>query len=139
MKTIETAAVTTLSIGALNLGTKCEQEFEFEYVNGKGKGTGVFITVLGSQAPKVRDWVRKSLNSRRSAEQMQTKRGKDVVRTVEDDEEFSEEGAAIRMTGWRGITEEFNFANALHLASINSEIRDQVFAASNDLANFTKA
>ena len=95
--------------------------------------------MLGSQAPKVQEWVRKSLNRRRSQEAMAAKRGKDIDRTVEDDEQFGVDAAAIRIVAWRGITEPYSHESALILMANNSEIRDQVFEASNNLGNYTKA
>ncbi|MEO7031121.1 MAG: hypothetical protein ABI351_11970 [Herbaspirillum sp.] len=129
---------TSVSIDSLNLSAKCESAFEFEYVDTDGKDTGIFITVLGSQAPTVQEWIRKSLNRRRAQEAIQAKRGKEVERTVEDDEEFGNEAAAVRIVGWRGITQEFSHELAVRLVTNNSEIRAQVFKASNDLSNFTK-
>lgn len=128
----------TISLAALDLTALCENEFEFEYVDQAGNGSGVFITVLGSQAPKVQQWIKKRLNARRAQEAVQAKRGKEVARTVEDDDEFGNEAAAIRMVRWRGITEDFSPVLALQLVASNSELRDQVFKASNDLGNFTK-
>jgi hypothetical protein len=129
----------TVSLAALDLTTLCEaNQYEFEYLDTAGRATGVFITVLGSQAPKVQNWIRQRLNQRRAQEAMAAKRGKELQRTVEDDDDFSNEAAAIRIVGWRGITEEYSPALALRLVASNSEIRDQVFRASNDLSHFTK-
>ena len=127
------------SLSDLDLTSASEKAFEFEYLRTDGSDTGVFITVLGSQAPKVQEWVRKSLNRRRSQEAMAAKRGKDIDRTVEDDEQFGVDAAAIRIVAWRGITEPYSHESALILMTNNSEIRDQVFEASNNLGNYTKA
>lgn len=134
-----TAAAKTISLDALDLTSQCEHAHEFEYLDPQGDGTGVFISVLGSQSPTVQDFVRKSLNQRRAREAMAIKRGKEIETTVEDDEHFSNQAAAIRIVGWRGITEPFTPALALKLVTINAELRGQVFKASNDLKNFTKA
>lgn len=134
-----TAAAKTISLDSLDLTTQCEQAFEFEYIDPQGRETGVFISVLGSQSPTVQEFVRKSLNARRAREALAMKRGKELEVTVEDDEEFSNKAAAIRIVGWRGITEPFSQALALKLVSINSELRGQVFKASNDLQNFMTA
>jgi len=127
-----------LSLSDLNLAVKCEASHTFEYIDSAGKETGVLLTVLGSQAPKVQDWVRKSINQRRTRDEMNKKRGKEVQNTVEDDEDFSNEAAAIRLVGWEGITEQYSHSLALQLIANNRDIRDQIFAASNDLSNFTK-
>ena len=95
---------TGLSFEDLDLVSASENAYEFEYLRSDGGDTGVFITVLGSQAPKVQDWVRKTLNRRKSQDQLASKRGKEVERTIEDDEQFGIDAAAIRVVGWRGIT-----------------------------------
>ena len=130
---------TGFSLADLDLTSASEKAFEFEYLRTDGSDTGVFLTVLGSQAPLVQAWVRKSLNRRRSQEAMAAKRGKEVDRTVEDDEQFGVDAAAIRVVAWRGITEPYSTENALLLMTNNSELRDQVFEASNNLGNFNKA
>ena len=71
---------------------------------------------------------------------MQAKRGKDVeVRSAEEDEQFAIESAAIRITGWRGITQEFTPELAIKLCTINPEIRTQVIKESDELGNFKKS
>lgn len=128
----------SISLDDLNLVTASENSYEFEYLRGDGRPTGVFISVLGSQAPKVQEWVRKTLNRRRTQEALAAKRGKEIERLVEDDEEFGINAAAIRVIGWRGIREAYSPEAALKLCQNNSEVRDQIFEASNNLANFTR-
>lgn len=125
------------SLDDLNLVSASENSYEFEYLKGDGRPTGVFISVIGSQAPKVQEWIRKTLNRRRSQEAIAAKRGKEVERLVEDDEDFAVGAAAVRIVGWRGIKESFTPEAAMTLCRNNSEVRDQVFEASNNLANFT--
>jgi hypothetical protein len=125
------------SLEELNLVSASENSYEFEYLRNDGRPTGVFISVLGSQAPKVQEWIRKTLNRRRTQEAIAAKRGKEVERLVEDDEDFGIGAAAIRIVGWRNIKEPYSPEAALKLCRNNSEIRDQVFEASNNLANFT--
>lgn len=128
-----------LSFEDLDLISASENAFEFEYLRADGSDTGVFISVLGSQSPKVQDWVRKTLNRRKSQELLASKRGKDLERTIEDDEQFGIDAAAIRIVNWRGITGfEYSPENASKLMERNSELREQVFEASNNLGNFTK-
>jgi hypothetical protein len=130
---------TGLSLADLNLVDASENAYEFEYLRSDGRPTGVYISVLGSQAPKVQEWIRKTLNRRRTQEALAAKRGKEIERMVEDDEQFGIEAAAIRIVGWRGISEPYSPENALALCSNNSEVRDQVFEASNNLGNFSKS
>jgi hypothetical protein len=128
-----------IDLQALDLSTS--EGYEFEYVSESSAiPSGIYITVLGSNSDHVKKWVRQALNKMRQREAMQAKRGKDVdIRTVEDDEQFSIESAAIRVTGWRGISQEFTPELAIKLCTINPEIRAQIIKESDDLGNFTKS
>jgi len=129
-----------MNLNDLDISKPCETGYEFEYISDStGKPSGVFITVIGSHAESVKQWIRKALNNMRQREAMLAKKGKDEVRMVEDDEEFGIESTAIRITGWRGITEEYSHANAVKLCSINPEIRAQVLKNSDELGNFIKS
>lgn len=130
---------TGLSLADLDLVSASENSYEFEYIRGNGAATGVFISVLGAQAPVVQEWIRKSLNRRRSQEAMAAKRGKEIERLVEDDEQFGIDAAAVRIVGWRGLSEPYSPENAKVLVTKNSEVRDQVLEASNNLGNFSKS
>lgn len=130
---------TGMSLADLDLVSASENSFEFEYLRPDGRETGVFIKVIGSQAPKVQEWIRKSLNRRRSQEALAAKRGKEIERLVEDDEQFGIDAAAIRIVGWSGIAEPFTPEAAKILVTNNSEIRDQVLEASNNMGNFSKS
>jgi hypothetical protein len=127
------------SLNDLDITKQCEGGFEFEVTDDNdGKGTGVFLTVIGAHAPAVLEFTRKALNKRRIFDEMQEKRGKkSQSRSIEDDIEFSTELVAVRVTGWRGISDEFSPAGAIRLCTINPPIREQILKASEDLANFT--
>ena len=128
-------------INLQDLDLTTEQGYEFEYVSESSAiPSGIYITVLSSTSETVKKWIRQSLNKIRTREAMQAKRGKDVeVRTVEDDEQFSIESAAVRIIGWRGIAQEFTPELAVKLCTINPEIRAQVIKESDELGNFIKS
>ena len=130
----------SVSLADLDTRKKCGEGVEFEIVNATGKGTGIFLTVIGAHAPSVQTWVNKELNNRRRAEALQAKRsGKALdVRPIEEDIDFGIELIAIRILGWRGITEPFSPENALILCQSNPEVCAQVREFSEDIANFTK-
>ena len=129
----------TLSFADLNLVKKSEVGCEFEYLRGGSKPSGIFLTVVGRESERSKEWSRKSLNRIRQTEAILKKKGKDSVRDIEDDELFSNEMAAVRIIGWRGISEEYTPELALELVKINSEIKEQVLEFSDDLGNFTKS
>ena len=61
-----------------------------------------------------------------------------LFRSIEDDEDFGVDYAAIRIAGWKGIAEPFTPDAAKILCRNNREIREQIMEASDNLANFTK-
>lgn len=129
---------TGLSLEDLNLVSASENSFEFEYIQADGP-TGVMLSVIGGQAPKVQEFVRKYFNQKRSQEAIASKRGKEVTRFIEDDEEFAVDYASIRLVGWKGITEPFSPESAKILCRNNRDIREQIIEASDNLVNFTKS
>jgi hypothetical protein len=130
-----------LSLNDLDVTKACDVEHEFEVVDDNtGKGTGFFITVIGGHAQRVLDYTKKALNERRVAEVMAQKRdprGKNPKPIpVEEDIEFSTELVALRITNWRGISDQFSHENAVKLCTINPPIKEQILAVSEDLKNF---
>jgi hypothetical protein len=128
------------SLSDLDVTKQSEAGFEFEVLDDStGKGVGVHLTVIGAHAPAVQKFTSKKLNERRVFDEMNERRGKKAqIRKIEDDVEFGIELAAIRIVGWRGISDEFTPANAIQLCTVNPTIREQILKASEDLANFTK-
>jgi len=129
-----------LSLNDLDVTKACEVQFEFEVKDEDGKGTGIFLTVIGGHAQAISDFTKKRLNEYRVAEAMAEKRdprGKTPrVVSIEDDMEFSTELVAMRVTGWRGISEPYSHENAVKLCTINPPIKEQILAVSDDLKNF---
>lgn len=130
-----------LSLDDLDVTKACEIEYEFEVKDEvTGKGTGFFLTVIGGHAQCILDYTKKEMNARRVADAMAQKRdprGKSpTVHLIEEDIEFSTELVAMRVRGWRGISEPYSHENALRLCTINPPIKEQILAASEDLKNF---
>jgi hypothetical protein len=130
-----------LSLNDLDVAKACEVPFEFEVTDdATGKGTGLHLTVIGGHAQAIRDFSAKELNARRLAEAVAQKRdprGKNpVVVQIEDDIEFSTQLVAMRIVGWRGISEPYSHENAVKLCTINPPIKEQVLAVSDDLSHF---
>jgi hypothetical protein len=135
----------TLSISDLDTSRASSEAFEFEYVNALGEPSGVFLQVLGSQAEAVTQEVARLVNERRRKEA-----ARDVARkvgtgpravefeTLESDVEFGQRLAAVRLVGWRGITEPWSPENALRLCRGNRELAAQVTMQSDMTGNFTK-
>lgn len=128
-----------LSLDQLDVVEASKEGFSFEYIKPDGSPSGVFITVLGDNAPSVKEFLRKRLNALRRVEAMATKAGKAAERLVEQDEQFGIELTAVKVVSWLGIAEECTFENAVRLCTINPLVRNQINEAAGDVANFTKA
>lgn len=117
--------------------------FEFGYKDpGTGGSTGVFFTVLGSESEVVTKEVARLINERRRKEAARlAKSGKNDAPefdTLESDVEFGQRLAAVRLVGWRGITEPWSVENALRLCKSNRDIATQINLESDKLGNFIK-
>lgn len=124
------------SLDDLNLVKKCDDSIEFEVLDEKGNGTDIFISVIGGHSEKVQNAYNKKINHRKRVALAQSKRGKnEEITLIEDDIEFGVEMAALRITGWRNITDDFNHENAIRLCTINPEIKKQVVDFSEALGN----
>jgi hypothetical protein len=132
------------SLDDLNVSKSCETAFEFEVINSQtGKGVGVFISVLGAHCERLAALVKSTMNERRTADAMAAKRDprnmQVHVQPVETDLSDFIEQVAIRVVGWRGISEPYSPEAAIKLCTINPTIKDQILAKSEDLANFPLA
>lgn len=148
-----------VSIATLNVRKGSDTPFEFEYVDSSGSNSGIFFKVLGSQSDTITKAINVLVNERRSQEAVRLAKNQRAASTftpVEDDIEFGQRLAAVRLVGWRrpgdtdglsadqlsrfqGIEEAYSPELALTLCQTNPDIAAQVLAASNDLGNFTLA
>lgn len=125
----------------LDQAKACEIPYEFEVTDdATNEGLGIFLSVIGGHAAAISDLTTKRLQRRRVNEAMAEKadpRGKRLhVVPVEEDIDFGYELVAVRIVGWRGIEEPWSPENALRLCKLNSSIREQAFAKSEDMKNF---
>ncbi|MDP3855337.1 hypothetical protein [Phenylobacterium sp.] len=135
--------IANLSLADLDARKASEGAFEFEYLQPDGETSGVFFSVLGGQSKIVQDEANRLINERRRKEAVQaaqakTSRNTETYTSVENDVEFGQRLAAVRVVGWRGIKETFSPELALALCRSNQDIASQVLERSNDMANFMK-
>lgn len=127
------------SIMAMSPEAPCEKGYEVELLNPYNDApTGMFVTVIGPEAPKVKDFHRAKLNKRFADDA----KGRTEPTTVEALEAEAVEQALTVCTGWRGVVWaddepplEFTPENARRVLAVGF-IRKQVLAAANDLGNF---
>lgn len=132
-----------LDLNVTNLSEKAEAGYEFELmlpvVN---EGTGAFITVRGSNSPKVKEHSKRVYNKMQRKEAMAKRKGKEAEQmTLEEAEEMSIESALVRIVGWKGITEgktvvDFTPDNAMRILKEHDWIRTAVLEESDNVANF---
>ncbi len=129
------------SLNDLSATKASDEAFEFELEDSNGVRRGIFLKVLGSQSEKVTSEVARLINARRRSEAARAMRSnKKTVEfePIESDIEFGQRLAAVRLVGWRGITEPWTPENALTLCRSNRDISAQIVEKSDDMANFMR-
>src|SRR5690625_3381017 len=127
-----------ISIKDINTRAYASRGHEFELEYRKGQGVGVFLTVLGDQAQAVEDF-EVDLAEKRLQESLESAQdGKSTTRSTRQTMLDNIERALIRITGWRGVEEEFSPGLARNFLSNNPDFVDQVLAESRKRGNFTK-
>lgn len=132
-----------VSLDALNARKASEEAHEFEYTLADGSRTGIFLSVLGGHAQAVVSKTNELINDRRRKEaardaQAQIDRSVDTFTPFENEVEFTQRLAAVRLVNWRGIDEECTPDLALKLCQINPDITAQILSRSNNLGNYMK-
>lgn len=135
-----------LSLADLDATKASDVPYEFEYFDAAGNETGVFLQVLGDESPRVVAETQKLLNERRRKEAAAEIRSRTGGRradaefvSVEDDVAFGQRLAAVRLVGWKGITEPWSPELALQLIRTNRHIAAAVTTNSAALENFTQS
>jgi hypothetical protein len=124
---------------------QAEIGYEMPVVLPDGTSSDATITVRGAFSPKVKAFQRKVFQQFELKKQQAKRRGKDVEdMTLEEADEFSAEGAAIRIISWKGIQENgvdvvFSLDEAIRILKAYEWIKPQVMEASDNIFNFSKS
>jgi hypothetical protein len=133
-----------ISLSDLDAVKASDEAFEFEYPNTDGTPSGVKFKVLGGQSEKVTAEVARLINDRRrkeAARANQTRMNPNKAlefEPMENDVEFGNRLAAVRLVGWSGISDIFSPELALKLCKSNKDIALLITQQSDSMANFTK-
>jgi hypothetical protein len=133
-----------ITLSSLNAVKASEAPFEFEYITPDGSPSGVFLLILGGQSEVVTKTAAKMINEHRkkkAAREMNAKFGSRHgvdFDTLESDVEFGQRLAAVRLVGWRGISDPYTPENALLLCQTNKLIAAQIMEHSENLSNFMR-
>ena len=137
-KTATKSAVDIMSFDAVS---ESEAGYEFE-LKSKDEitGTGVFVTVLGKHADSVNKWATKIVNTQIRENQIAARKGKQVdPKSLEEIKEQNIEGAVLRVTGWRNVSQPFSKELLTTVLKRNPHFIDQIIQESDNLGNFTQA
>lgn len=130
------------SLDQLDATKASDEAFEFEFIDAAGNSTGVMLSVLGGQSETVTKEVARLINERRRKEaaravQQKNSNSKNVeFEPMENDVEFGQRLAAVRLVGWKGISDPWSPENALRLCRSNRDVATQVTYQSDTMANF---
>ena len=124
-----------------NLAEMAETCQQFEVKPPEGPPTDFYITVRGTQSPKVKAYSKKVFNQMQIKEQQMKRKGKEVEFNLEDAEDMAVESAAIRIVAWRGLEEDGKEVkpteeNLKRIMREQDWIRSQVLDESDIAANF---
>lgn len=125
-----------------NLAEIAEAGYEFEVKLPDGSPTDYFITVRGTQSPKVKAFSKKVFNQMQIKEQQAKRKGKDVDFSLEDAEDMAVESAVVRIVSWKGLEEDgkeikHSEDNAKRIMRELDWVRAQVLEEADIAANFT--
>lgn len=132
-----------LDLKVTNLAELSEAGYEFELrIPDTNEGTGGFITVRGSNSPKVKAHGKKTFNAMQLKETMAKRKNRDPEpMTLDEAEEMAIESALVRIISWRGISEgkdvlAFDPKLARRILQEHDWIRSQIIDESDAVANF---
>lgn len=132
-----------LDLGKTNIAKSSSEGFEFEVIIPEVfESTGTYLTVRGSQAPEVRNFLKQKYNQEQ-AKALRNKNKKEEVPDLEEAEQFMIDNALVRLIGWRNMLENdvelpFNKENATRILTEHSWIRQLILDESDNLGNFVK-
>jgi len=129
-----------LDLESFDAVVESEGGYEFELKQTDGiTGTGVFVTVLGKHADVVVKWTTNLINAWNREQALAKRKGKDVEpKSLDELREQNIEGCAIRVTGLRGIKQEFSADLLKRALKRNPHWVEQIVNESDDLGNFPK-
>lgn len=125
-----------------NFSTAAEQGVELELILPTGAGSGAYLTIIGDNSKTVKAYSRKKFQEYQMKVQIAKRKGKEPEElTLEEAEELAVEAAAVRVTGWKGFTEDgkevkFSKEKLNEVLTQHSWIREFVMQESSNIFHF---
>lgn len=127
------------SVGDINTRAAADRGFDLELEYPRGKGLGVFLTVLGEHSEAVESFETERADKKAEENYEALKNGGSKARSTKEVLAENLESAVFRVTGWRGLKEEFSKELLRTFLKNNPDFVDQVIAGSRNRGNFTLA
>ena len=136
-----TLASKLFDITSFDAVAESDSGYEFELKGTDGMtGTGVSLAIIGRHSNAVNLWLNKIVNDSIRERTMAERKGKQVEpKSFEDIKAQNLQGAVLRVTGWKNVTQEFSKELLLTVLQKNPHFVDQIIEQSDNLGNFTKA
>lgn len=134
-----TLASKLFDITSFDAVAESDSGYEFELKGTDGMtGTGVSLAIIGRHSNAVNLWLNKIVNDSIRERTMAERKGKQVEpKSFEDIKAQNLQGAVLRVTGWKNVTQEFSKELLLTVLQKNPHFVDQIIEQSDNLGNFT--
>lgn len=136
-----TLASKLFDITSFDAVAESDSGYEFELKGTDGMtGTGVSFAIIGRHSNAVNLWLNKIVNDSIRERTMAERKGKQAEpKSFEDIKAQNLQGAVLRVTGWKNVTQPFTKELLLTVLQKNPHFVDQIIEQSDNLGNFTKA
>lgn len=113
---------------------------ELELMQPDGQtSTGIFLTIIGKHADAVTQWQSKLMDKKQREAMLAHKSGKPApAQSAEERNAMNIEGTALRVTGWRGVKQEFSQDLLRKALARNPHWIPQILDHSEDVGNFSQ-
>lgn len=130
--------MTAVNIDEFDAVADSSRGFPTKMLGADGKTeTGIVFFVLGKNSDPVTAWNRQLINGYIQKNEMAKRRGKPAeAKSAEQLLEDNINGAAVRVSGWEGVQQEFNQETLKRALRRNPHWVDQVVETSDDLGNY---
>lgn len=126
-----------LSFDAVKL-SEHDHEFELKHLD-EVTGTGIFLKVIGKHADVVTKFTDRLVNEQQRQAMLAHKSGKPMPpKPIEELRAQNIEAAALRVTGWSGVKQEFSQDILRRALARNPHWVDQIVKESDTVGNFFK-
>lgn len=131
---------TTVDITSFNAVKESEQGYDLKMLTPDGKDTGVIFTIIGKYAEPVQKWTKKLFAEYQRDAEIAKRKGREApAKSIDELREQNIEGAAVRVTGWKNVEQDFSPELLKTVLVNNPHFVEQIIEESDSASNFAKA